>query len=147
MRSGTYLRSWIMDTKSKTSQIKCESRSLLLLSQPAHVRATTTTTTVYKPTSTITITIRLLLAPRRGDQARMLATSGREIRHTWVPRMFLHPRIFISNQKWSWALLYYRTYLEVDFVENSKRLKENAQSIVAHYEIWHLPQIMDNGLG
>ena len=35
--------------------------------------------------------------------------------------------------------------LEVDFVENSKRLKENAQSIVAHYEIWHLPQIMDNG--
>ena len=37
--------------------------------------------------------------------------------------------------------------LEVDFVENSKRLKENAQSIVAHYEIWHLPQIMDNGLG
>ena len=38
MRSGTYLRSWIMDTKRKTSQIKCESRSLLLLSQPAHVR-------------------------------------------------------------------------------------------------------------
>ena len=34
-------------------------------------------------------------------------------------------------------------YLEVDFVENSKRLKENAQSIVAHYDIWHLPQIMD----
>ena len=30
-----------------------------------------------------------------------------------------------------------------DFVENSKRLKENAQSIVAHYEIGHLPQIIN----
>ena len=36
----------------------------------------------------------------------------------------------------------YRTCLEVNFVENSKRLKENAQSIVAHYEIWHLPRII-----
>ena len=33
-----------------------------------------------------------------GDQARMLATSGREIRHTWVPRMFFPPRILTSNQ-------------------------------------------------
>ena len=39
MRSGTYLRSWIMDLdKNETNQIKCGSRSLLLLSQPAHVR-------------------------------------------------------------------------------------------------------------
>ena len=33
-----------------------------------------------------------------GDQARMLATSGHEIRHTWVPRMLLPPHILTSNQ-------------------------------------------------